>query len=190
MVRGVRALNTAPLAALALGYAGYCLWRTPADPVSMPDSAGYRAVEPVHTLGYPSPTVACGAMLGSMLVPDVATYHASILTESLFMSGLVAFLALAVRLVRRPSWQTIAGAAILAGVTATVRRTALASPPMLPDRPARVGPSHDAPLGRARRVHVAHAGHPRWRARGRAGAARRRAHEPGRAAPVCEGGDD
>ena len=70
-------------------------------------------------------------LIGIVLVPDTATYHASILSESLFMSGLVSFLAAVVRFTRAPSWQTVLAAATITGLTATIRRSAYAFVPVL-----------------------------------------------------------
>jgi hypothetical protein len=72
-----------------------------------------------------------GIVAGSMLVPGLATYHASILTESLFMSGLVAFLAAVIRFVRVPSSGSAALAATIAGLLATLRATGYATLPVL-----------------------------------------------------------
>ncbi len=50
-------------------------------------------------------TVAGGDVVaGAMLVPQVKDFHASILTESLFMSAVIVFLALMIRFVQQPSW--------------------------------------------------------------------------------------
>jgi lysophospholipase L1-like esterase len=152
---------------LCVSYAVYCLLEMPAVPFTEPDSAGYLAFAPIHTLGYPlflkalgakgailvqpilfSLSLAClgietwratssivlsaGVIIASITIPDLTTYHASILTESLFMSGLVMFLAATVRFVRQPSSCTGAWAATIAGLTATVRRTGIAFLPVLP----------------------------------------------------------
>ena len=48
--------------------------------------------------------LAVAVVAGAMLVPQVKDFHASILTESLFMSAVIVFLALMIRFVRQPSW--------------------------------------------------------------------------------------
>jgi hypothetical protein len=65
------------------------------------------------------------------LIPELMTYHASILTESLFVSGLVAFLAASTRFARAPSWRTLLVAAVIAGIAASIRRTAYAWAPIV-----------------------------------------------------------
>lgn len=75
--------------------------------------------------------LAAAVVLASMAVPELNAFHASILTESLFMSGLIAFLATMIRLVRAPSWKTIAMASGLVALAAIFRRTGLAFIPVL-----------------------------------------------------------
>jgi hypothetical protein len=60
-----------------------------------------------------------------VLTPEMQAFHASILTESLFVSGLVAFLAAMTRFTRAPTWRAALLAACIAGLTAMVRRTAV-----------------------------------------------------------------
>jgi hypothetical protein len=68
---------------------------------------------------------------GSVALPQVREFHASILSESVFLSLLVVFLALAVRFMHAPAWQTMITLAIVAGVAATVRRTGYAFVPVM-----------------------------------------------------------
>ena len=75
--------------------------------------------------------LAVAIVLGSMAVPQVREFHATILTESLFLSLLVIFLALAVRFTHQPTWRLMVFIAIAAGVAATVRRTAFAFVPVM-----------------------------------------------------------
>ena len=75
--------------------------------------------------------LAVAVVAGAMLVPQVKDFHASILTESLFMSAVIAFLALVVRFVQQPSWRLMVGVATVAGVSATIRRTGFAFVPVL-----------------------------------------------------------
>jgi hypothetical protein len=69
---------------------------------------------------------AAAVVAASMFVPDLFEYHVSILTESLFMSGLTLYLAAMIRFVRSPSPLTAAFASGIAGATATVRSTGYA----------------------------------------------------------------
>ena len=70
--------------------------------------------------------LAAAVVLGSMIVPQIRDYHASILSESLFLSLLVIFLALAVRFMHHPTWRVMVFAALTVGAAATVRRTGFA----------------------------------------------------------------
>ena len=75
--------------------------------------------------------LAVTVVLGSMIVPQLRDYHASILSESLFLSLLVIFLALSVRFMHHPTWRLMVFIAITVGVAATVRRTAFAFVPVM-----------------------------------------------------------
>jgi hypothetical protein len=75
--------------------------------------------------------VALGVMLGVVATPELRGYHVSILTESLFASGLVAFLAAAIACVRQPTWKRAVVAALIAGLSVTIRRAAYAFLPVL-----------------------------------------------------------
>lgn len=68
---------------------------------------------------------------GSMLLPQIREYHASILSESLFLSLLVVFLGFAVRFAYHPAWHLMVLVAISAGLSATVRRTGFAFVPVM-----------------------------------------------------------
>src|SRR5688500_17695497 len=70
--------------------------------------------------------LAVAIIAGIIVVPQIREFHASILSESLFLSLLVIFLALAVRFVHYPTWRLLALIAITAGTAVTVRRTAYA----------------------------------------------------------------
>lgn len=70
--------------------------------------------------------LAAAIVAGIIAVPQIREYHASLLSESLFLSLLIVFLALVVRFVHAPSWQPMLAAAIAVGLAATVRRTAFA----------------------------------------------------------------
>ena len=75
--------------------------------------------------------LAAAVVLGSMIVPQIRGYHASILSESLFLSLLVIFLALAVRFMHHPTWRLMVFVAITVGAAATVRRTGFAFVPVM-----------------------------------------------------------
>jgi hypothetical protein len=74
---------------------------------------------------------AVAILLGAMAVPQIRDLHASILSESLFLTLLVIFLAVAVRFAHHPSWRLMVVVAITIGVAATVRRTAFAFAPVM-----------------------------------------------------------
>lgn len=78
-----------------------------------------------------SPWLAAAVLIGSMLLPQIREFHASILSESLFLSLLVIFLALTVRFMHGPAWRLMVAIAITAGLTAMVRRTGLALVPVM-----------------------------------------------------------
>ena len=78
-----------------------------------------------------STALAAAVLIGSMALPQIREFHASILSESVFLSLLVMFLALAVRFMYVPDWKTMAGLAIVAGVGAMVRRTGFAFVPVM-----------------------------------------------------------
>ena len=75
--------------------------------------------------------LAAAVVLGSIIVPQIRGYHASILSESLFLSLLVVFLALVVRFVHHPTWRLMMWVAITVGVAVTVRRTGFAFVPVM-----------------------------------------------------------
>ncbi|HEX6214101.1 MAG TPA: hypothetical protein VFZ38_04745 [Vicinamibacterales bacterium] len=75
--------------------------------------------------------LAASIVFGSMIVPQIRGYHASILSESLFLTLLVIFLALAVRFLHQPTWRLMIVVAIAVGVAATVRRTGFAFVPVM-----------------------------------------------------------
>ena len=75
--------------------------------------------------------LAVAVILGSIALPQLREFHASILSESLFLSLLVVFLACCVRFAYHPTWHLMVLVAIAAGVNATVRRTAFALLPVM-----------------------------------------------------------
>ena len=70
-------------------------------------------------------------VVGCMALPQIREYHASILSESLFLSLLIVFLGLAVRFAYHPTWHLMVLVATTAGLNATVRRTAFALVPVM-----------------------------------------------------------
>lgn len=75
--------------------------------------------------------LAAAVVAGSMLLPQIREYHASILSESLFLSLLIVFLALAVRFAYHPTWHLMVLLAMTAGLNGTVRRTGFALLPVM-----------------------------------------------------------
>ena len=67
-----------------------------------------------------------GVVAAVILTPDLVEYHGSVLTESLFIGGVLMFLALTIRFVREPSPSTAALASTMAGLAATIRPTGVA----------------------------------------------------------------
>jgi len=63
--------------------------------------------------------------------PELNKYHAFVMTESLFMSLSILWLVAALSYFRRPSWQAILAASVLAGLMAWLRPTAYMMPPVL-----------------------------------------------------------
>lgn len=78
-----------------------------------------------------STLLATAVVLGCMALPQIRDYHASILSESLFLSLLIVFLGLAVRFAYHPTWHLMVLIAIAAGLSATVRRTGFALVPVM-----------------------------------------------------------
>jgi len=76
--------------------------------------------------------LASAVVIASMLIPELQTYHYSVLTESLFMSGILGLIACVAGFVRDPSWARASRIGAAAALTATVRQTAVAFLPMAP----------------------------------------------------------
>ncbi len=74
--------------------------------------------------------VAAILMIGVAANPELNKYHSVVMTESLFMSALLVFLAMLVRFVRLKDLLSLGLAAALAGVAATIRPTGLALLPI------------------------------------------------------------
>jgi hypothetical protein len=87
----------------------------------------------IETLSLTSSVLLSAAVVAaSVLIPELTTYHYSVLTESLFMSGMIAFLASLVGFVREPSYSRLVRSAVIAALTAILRRTGLAFLPVVP----------------------------------------------------------
>src|SRR6185436_13529535 len=75
--------------------------------------------------------LAVAVLIATMALPQIREFHASILSESLFLSLLVMFLALAVRFTYFPTWHWMVLIALSAGLAGTVRRTGFALMPVM-----------------------------------------------------------
>jgi hypothetical protein len=75
--------------------------------------------------------LAAAVITACMAAPQLAGFHSTILTESLFLSAIVTLLALAIRFAHHPSWRLMVLAATTAGISVTIRRTGLALLPVL-----------------------------------------------------------
>lgn len=75
--------------------------------------------------------LALAVVAGSMALPQIREFHASILSESLFLSLLILFLAMGVRFAYHPTWQLMVLIAMSAGLATTVRRTGFALLPVM-----------------------------------------------------------
>jgi hypothetical protein len=70
-------------------------------------------------------------VIGCMAVPQIRGYHASILSESLFLTLLIVFLGCAARFAYHPTWHLMVIVATTAGLASTVRRTGFALVPVM-----------------------------------------------------------
>jgi hypothetical protein len=125
-------LNTSPI--VPLGYPFFLKLVGPrgalvAQPLIFGGALAFLGVEIVRLTR--STWLAAAVMVGCMALPQIREYHASILSESLFLSLLVVFLALAVRFVYHPTWHWLVLVATAAGLSATVRRTGFALVPVM-----------------------------------------------------------
>jgi len=75
--------------------------------------------------------LAVATVAGCMIVPQIREYHASILSESLFLSLLIVLLGLSIRFAYHPTWRVMVLVAITVGVSAVVRRTGFAFVPVM-----------------------------------------------------------
>ena len=75
--------------------------------------------------------LAIAVVIATIALPQIREFHASILSESLFLSLLITFLAFAVRFTWCPAWHWMAVMALTAGLAGTVRRTGFALVPVM-----------------------------------------------------------
>jgi len=75
--------------------------------------------------------LAVAVVIATMALPQIREFHASILSESLFLSLLLTFLALTVRFSGFPTWHWMVLIAMTAGLAGTVRRTGFALVPVM-----------------------------------------------------------
>ena len=78
-----------------------------------------------------STCLAIAVLVATVALPQIREFHASILSESLFLSLLVTFLALAIRFSYSSTWRLLALAALTAGLAGSVRRTGFALVPVM-----------------------------------------------------------
>lgn len=100
-----------------------------AQPILYAGALAFLGREIVRTTR--SAWLAAAVLIGSMVLPQIREFHASILSESLFLSLLVTFLALTVRFMHHPTWRLMVAIAIAAGLSAMVRRTGVAFVPVM-----------------------------------------------------------
>jgi hypothetical protein len=75
--------------------------------------------------------LAAAVIVAVAALPEIREFHASILSESLFISLGIVFLGLALRFAYHPTWHRMVLVALTAGAAATVRRTAFAFLPLM-----------------------------------------------------------
>jgi len=75
--------------------------------------------------------LAVAIVIGIAALPPIREFHASILSESLFISLVIVILGLSMRFTYHSTWRLIVLIAITAGVSATIRRTGFAFVPLM-----------------------------------------------------------
>ena len=100
-----------------------------AQPIIFSAALAFMGREIVRTTS--SRWLALAAVAGCMIVPQIREYHASILSESLFLSLLVVFLGLSIRFAYFPTWRSMLFVALTVGASAVVRRTGFAFAPVM-----------------------------------------------------------
>lgn len=99
------------------------------QPLIFAGAVGWLALEALRS--WSSLPLALALIAGCLAAPQLPALHASVLTESLFMSGEVMLLASMVRFARQPEWRTAVTAAAMAGMAATIRNAGYAFVPVL-----------------------------------------------------------
>jgi hypothetical protein len=100
-----------------------------AQPIIFSAALAFLGREVVRTTR--SVWLAVAIITATIVVPQIREYHASILSESFFLTLLVVFLGLVVRFMHHPTWRLMVCVAITVGVAATVRRTGFAFVPVM-----------------------------------------------------------
>jgi hypothetical protein len=75
--------------------------------------------------------LAAAVVIGCAVLPQIREFHASILSESLFISLVIVILGLSLRFTYHSTWRLIVLIAIAAGASATIRRTGFAFVPLM-----------------------------------------------------------
>jgi hypothetical protein len=114
-----------PLLLLITGARGAII----AQPIIFAAALAFMGREIIRTTR--QPWLAAAAVAGCMIVPQIREYHASILSESLFLSLVIVFLGLCIRFAHYPTWRLMVLIAITVGVSAVVRRTGFAFVPVM-----------------------------------------------------------
>lgn len=76
-------------------------------------------------------SLAAAVIVGCAALPQIREFHASILTESLFLSLGIVILGMTLRFVYYPTWHLLVAVAVTAGMSATVRRTGFVFLPLM-----------------------------------------------------------
>ena len=100
-----------------------------AQPIIFAAALAFLGREIVRTTRRAWPAVA--VIAGCIIVPQIRDYHASILSESLFLALLIAGLGLSVRFAYFPTWRLMVLVALTLGASAVVRRTGFAFAPVM-----------------------------------------------------------
>src|SRR5690349_12717933 len=75
--------------------------------------------------------LAVAVIVGCVALPQIREFHASILSESFFISLGILLLALSLRFAYHSSWRLMVFIALTAGAAATIRRTGFAFLPLM-----------------------------------------------------------
>lgn len=100
-----------------------------AQPLIYSAALAFLGRELIHATSRVWPAIV--VLAGCMAVPQLTAFHASLLSESLFLSAIVLVLGLMVRFVHHASWHLMVPIAAIAGASVTIRRTGFALLPIL-----------------------------------------------------------